>query len=152
MTAENRTCFVVVVLNTMVTMFSVYCKRKFEVEPVEVIYSDGKSSVYPDLSLYHMEVLLSYVIEIVRVPLEANKVVGLLNKMQLHAKKSDLVDKWSAFIVSVPPTRSDILHLCDVVEDVVIAFGYNEIPKRILASLKPLPLNQFSDLIRSEVY
>ncbi|KAI7993257.1 Phenylalanine--tRNA ligase beta subunit, cytoplasmic [Camellia lanceoleosa] len=27
-----------------VTMFSVYCERKFEVEPVEVIYSDGKSS------------------------------------------------------------------------------------------------------------
>ncbi|XP_028108628.1 phenylalanine--tRNA ligase beta subunit, cytoplasmic-like [Camellia sinensis] len=80
------------------------------------------------------------------------QVAGLLNKMQLHAKKSDLVDKWSTFIVFVPPTRSDILRLCDVVEDVVIAFGYNEIPKRIPASLKPLPLNQFSDLIRSEIY
>ncbi|THG08660.1 hypothetical protein TEA_015530 [Camellia sinensis var. sinensis] len=140
-----------IVLNTMVTMFSVYCERKFEVEPVEVIYSDGKSSVCPDLSLYHMEVPLSYVTEIVGVPLDANEVAGLLNKMQLHAKKSDSGDKRSTFIVSVPPTRSDILHPCDVAEDVAIAFGYNEIPKRIPASLKPLPLNQFSDLIRSEV-
>ncbi|CAA2996312.1 Probable phenylalanine--tRNA ligase beta subunit [Olea europaea subsp. europaea] len=43
-----------IVLNTMVTMFSVYCERKFEVEPVEVAYSDGKSFIYPDLSLYQM--------------------------------------------------------------------------------------------------
>jgi phenylalanyl-tRNA synthetase beta subunit len=31
----------------------------------------------------------------------------------------------------VPPTRSDILHACDVVEDVAIAHGYNNIPKRV---------------------
>lgn len=55
-------------------MFSVYCERKFEVEPVEVTYSDGKSDVYPDLSPYHMEVPLSYINSIVGVSLEANKV------------------------------------------------------------------------------
>ncbi|PWA68924.1 tRNA synthetase beta subunit family protein [Artemisia annua] len=46
-----------IVLNTMVTMFSVYCERKFEVEPVEVIDSDGKSDIYPELSPYHMKVV-----------------------------------------------------------------------------------------------
>ncbi|GFZ07659.1 tRNA synthetase beta subunit family protein [Actinidia rufa] len=140
-----------IVLNTMVTMFSVYCQRKFEVEPVEVVYSDGKSCVYPDLSLYHMEVRLSYITDIVGVPLEENEVSSLLNKMQLHAKKSISGDKQCTFTVSVPPTRSDILHPCDVAEDVAIAYGYNEIPKTIPPSLKPLPLNQFSDLIRSEI-
>ncbi|KAG5565415.1 hypothetical protein RHGRI_001338 [Rhododendron griersonianum] len=140
-----------VVLNTMVTMFSTYCERKFEVEPVEVIYSDGRSYVYPDISLYHMEVPLSYITDIVGVPLEENEVASLLNKMQLHAVKSLSEDKKCTFNVSVPPTRSDILHPCDVAEDVAIAYGYNEIPKRIPASLNPLPLNQFSDLIRSEI-
>ncbi|KAI8572402.1 hypothetical protein RHMOL_Rhmol01G0195700 [Rhododendron molle] len=140
-----------VVLNTMVTMFSTYCERKFEVEPVEVIYSDGRSYVYPDISLYHMEVPLSYITDIVGVPLEENEVASLLNKMQLHAVKSLSEDKKCTFTVSVPPTRSDILHPCDVAEDVAIAYGYNEIPKRIPASLNPLPLNQFSDLIRSEI-
>ncbi|XP_058213428.1 phenylalanine--tRNA ligase beta subunit, cytoplasmic-like [Rhododendron vialii] len=140
-----------VVLNTMVTMFSTYCKRKFEVEPVEVIYNNGRSYVYPDISLYHMEVSLSYITDIVGVPLEENEVASLLNKMQLHAVKSLSEDKKCTFTVSVPPTRSDILHPCDVAEDVAIAYGYNEIPKRIPASLNPLPLNQFSDLIRSEI-
>lgn len=33
--------------------------------------------------------------------------------------------------LKVPPSRSDILHACDVVEDVAISYGYNNIPKRI---------------------
>ncbi|GAB4826274.1 hypothetical protein Ancab_009139 [Ancistrocladus abbreviatus] len=57
----------------------------------------------------------------------------------------------STICVSVPPTRSDVLHPCDVMEDVGIAFGYNEIRKRKPMSLKPLPLNERSDLIISEV-
>ncbi|CAK9137143.1 unnamed protein product [Ilex paraguariensis] len=140
-----------IVLNTMVTMFSVYCERKFDVEPVEVIYSDGKSHVYPDLSLYHMDVPLSYITSIVGQTLQANKVASLLHKMQLHAEQSVSGDEQINFTVTVPPTRSDVLHPCDVAEDVAIAYGYNEIPKRKPASLKPLHLNQLSDLIRMEI-
>nr|GLL44037.1 phenylalanine--tRNA ligase beta subunit, cytoplasmic [Ipomoea trifida] len=140
-----------IVLNTMVTMFSAYCERKFEVEPVKVIYPDGKSHICPDLSVYEMDVSLSYINNVVGASLAENQVADLLHKMQLHAKKSVSKDEQVKFIVSVPPTRSDVLHACDVAEDVAIAFGYNEIPKRKPASLKPLPLSQLSDLIRMEV-
>ncbi|KAG8389670.1 hypothetical protein BUALT_Bualt01G0003000 [Buddleja alternifolia] len=139
------------VLNTMVTMFSVYCERKFEVEPVEVIYPDGKSYVCPDLSLYQMVVPLSYITSAVGVSLPAHEVARLLNKMQLHAKHSLSEKNETSYTISVPPTRSDILHPCDVAEDVAIAYGYNEIPKIKLPSLKPRSLNQFSDLIRAEI-
>ncbi|KAG8378413.1 hypothetical protein BUALT_Bualt08G0134800 [Buddleja alternifolia] len=71
--------------------------------------------------------------------------------MQLHARHSILEKNENSFIISVPPTRSDILHPCDVAEDVAIAYGYNEIPKIRLPSLKPQSLNQFSDLLRSEI-
>jgi phenylalanyl-tRNA synthetase beta chain len=27
-----------------------------------------------------------------------------------------------------PPTRSDILHACDIAEDIGISYGYNNIP------------------------
>ncbi|TQD79775.1 hypothetical protein C1H46_034638 [Malus baccata] len=73
--------------------------------------------------------------------------------MQLHAEQS----KSDNITVSVPPTRSDILHPCDVVEDVAIAYGYNNIPMRKHiptsepVSLKPLALNEFTELIRSEI-
>ncbi|GLU17464.1 hypothetical protein SLE2022_338300 [Rubroshorea leprosula] len=142
-----------IVLNTMVTTFSSYCERKFEVEPVEVKYFDEKSYVYPDLSVFNMEVPLSYITDSVGVSLQAEEVASLLNRMQLHAniaKQSGSGENCN-INVSVPPTRSDVLHPCDVMEDVAIAFGYNDIPKRKPSTLKPLPLNQLSDLIRHEI-
>ncbi|KAH6821541.1 tRNA synthetase beta subunit family protein [Perilla frutescens var. hirtella] len=140
-----------IVLNTMVTMFSMYCERKFEVEPVEVTYTDGRSYVSPDLSLYQMVVPLSYITTIVGVSLPAYEVARQLNKMQLPAKHSLSEKNETSFTVSVPPTRSDILHPCDVAEDVAIAYGYNEILKITIPSLKPQSLNQFKDLIRTEI-
>ncbi|KAL1534156.1 phenylalanine--tRNA ligase [Salvia divinorum] len=140
-----------IVLNTMVTMFSMYCERKFEVEPVEVTYTDGRSYVSPDLSFYQMEVPLSYLTKLIGVSLPAHESACLLNKMQLHAKHSISEKNEASFTISVPPTRSDILHLCDVAEDVAIAYGYNEIPKITFPSVKPQLLNKFSDLIREEI-
>ncbi|XXG69204.1 hypothetical protein AAC387_Pa06g2132 [Persea americana] len=66
-----------IVLNTMVTMFSIYCERKFEVVPVEVVYSNGKTSVHPDLSLSKMEVSLAYITGSIGVELEANEDVSI---------------------------------------------------------------------------
>lgn len=31
--------------------------------------------------------------------------------------------------VEVPPLRSDVMHACDIAEDVGIAYGYNNITK-----------------------
>nr|GEV47504.1 phenylalanine--tRNA ligase beta subunit, cytoplasmic-like [Tanacetum cinerariifolium] len=42
--------------------------------------------------------------------------VGLLNKMQLHAKQSTQEDHDYIFTVFVPPARSDVLQPCDVAE------------------------------------
>jgi len=30
-------------------------------------------------------------------------------------------------IVEIPPTRSDVMHTCDIAEDVGIGYGYNNI-------------------------
>ncbi|GFQ05533.1 probable phenylalanine--tRNA ligase beta subunit [Phtheirospermum japonicum] len=140
-----------IVLNTMVTMFSVHCEKKIEVEPVEVIYPDGKSYICLDLSLYQMTVPLSYITSAIGASLPAHEVAKLLNKMQLHAKHTLSEKNETNFTISVPPTRSDILYPCDVAEDVAIAYGYNEIQKIKLPSLKPQSLNQFSDIIRAEI-
>ncbi|KAF3437947.1 hypothetical protein FNV43_RR20703 [Rhamnella rubrinervis] len=140
-----------IVLNTIVTAFSAYCERKFEIEPVEVITSNGTSCVYPDLSIYNMEVSLSYINRSIGVSLEAEEVTSLLNRMQLRTEQSLLGNNQSNINVSVPPTRSDVLHPCDIMEDVAIAYGYNNIPRTRPASLMPLHLNALSDLMRLEI-
>lgn len=48
------------------------------------------------------------------------QVTGLLNKMQLSAKQSIAKDGQCSIIVSVPPTRSDVLHPCDVMEVLIL--------------------------------
>ncbi|KAG9454720.1 hypothetical protein H6P81_007624 [Aristolochia fimbriata] len=143
-----------IVLNTVVTMFSGYCERRFEVEPVEVVYPDGKAYIYPDLSVSKMEVPLSYITGSIGVVLEADHVTSSLHKMQLSAEQSTSKDGSTNIIVSVPPTRSDVLHACDVMEDVAIAHGFNRIPKTKPKSLtqgRQQPLNQITDLIRLEI-
>ncbi|KAF5188591.1 Phenylalanine--trna ligase beta subunit [Thalictrum thalictroides] len=142
-----------IVLNTMVTMFSMYCKRKFEVEPVEVISSDGHSCVYPDLSAYSMEVPLSKITGRIGVSADANQVISLLNRMQLLAEKSVSSGDQCSIIISVPPTRSDVLESCDVAEDFAIAYGFENILAKVSSPSQgggEQSLSQISNLIRLE--
>ncbi|KAG8381037.1 hypothetical protein BUALT_Bualt06G0079100 [Buddleja alternifolia] len=90
-----------IVLKTMVTMFSVYCERKFEVEPVEVIYPHGKSYVCPDLSLYQMVEPLSYITNAVGVSLPAHELVNVPEivtvfnvSRTLEQNATQLINKW----------------------------------------------------------
>lgn len=54
----------------------------------------------------------------------------------------------------MPPTRSDILHKCDIIEDVGIGYGFNKIPKvfpqnNTVGTYQPN--NKFTDLLRAEL-
>lgn len=59
-----------------------------------------------------------------------------------------------SLLVKVPPTRSDILHACDVVEDAAIAYNFNKIhestPKMSTVSVQ-LPINKLSNQLRREI-
>ncbi|KAG0478026.1 hypothetical protein HPP92_012745 [Vanilla planifolia] len=83
----------------------------------------------------------------------ASRVIPLLNKMQLQAEEKSNAGN-SIITVHLPPTRSDILHPCDVMEDVAIAYGYNKVPKtepKCMTTGGQQPLNLFTDQIRGEV-
>lgn len=153
-----------IVLNQMVAMFSQYCgeatgdaSQKFTVEPVKVIYPEKRDLVememtYPDMSHYDMECGVDYVNSAtgIKPPLSADKMCELLTKMQLTATvKPD----GNTLVVSVPPTRSDVLHACDVMEDVAIAYGFDNIEKTV-PNTKTIgiqyPINKLTDLLRYE--
>ena len=80
----------------------------------------------------------------------ANKIAELLSKMSLPSKA--LND--GKVEVEVGPTRHDILHPCDIVEDVAIAYGYNNIEKTMPKSMtiaSQQPINKLTDLLRQSV-
>lgn len=56
--------------------------------------------------------------------------------------------------MKIPPTRQDIIHACDIYEDVAIAFGYNNIKKSLPLTntiASQLPLNKLSDQLREQL-
>ena len=140
------------VLNTVVTMFSQYCADPFVVEPVIVRNALEETTMYPELQMKELDVSLEYINQSIGVSLGAEEVCKLLTKMQLPAKVSS--EDHSLLKVSIPPTRSDVLHACDVMEDVAIAYGYNNIQRRIpntVCNGKEQPLNQLTDMLRLEM-
>ena len=64
------------------------------------------------------------------------------------AESPDLID------VDVPPTRADVLHQADIMEDVAIAYGFNHLPRsfpNISGTIgQPLPINKLADIVRTE--
>ena len=43
--------------------------------------------------------------------------------------KSEVANSKEEVMVEVPPSRHDVIHACDIYEDVAVAFGYNNIKK-----------------------
>jgi len=143
-----------VALNTICTMFFEYCGDKFSTEMVEVIDAAGKSKEYPVLSHHVMAVNTDYIISGVGAkdpPLTPDSIGDLLKKMGLASELSSDPKNLKVF---VPPTRSDILHACDIMEDVAIAYGYSNLkivsPNTNTRGKQNL-LNKVSTLIRREV-
>lgn len=147
-----------IVLDTVVTMFSEYTSKPFHVDAVDIVYenSDGKvgkvDQVTPKLSQRSVTAPVKDILGTIGISANATEICKLCEKMQLGPASHDAAT--NSITVNVPPTRSDILHPVDVIEDVAIAYGYNNIKLEIPQTLtvgRPLPINQFCDLLRNEV-
>lgn len=67
---------------------------------------------------------------------------------------SELSETKQEIKVTIPPTRHDVIHACDIYEDAAIAYGYNKITKTIPHTNtigKQMPLNKLSDHLRLSI-
>ena len=139
-----------VVLDTLVTMFSVYCSEPFSIESAEVILPDGSTVSYPTLE-YRTEIInKDRVVNLVGFCANTETIAELLSKMCLDAVALD-ADKIK---VTIPPTRHDVLHPVDIYEDVAIAYGYNNLKKTIPKTMtiaSQQPINKLTDQLREAV-
>lgn len=136
-------------------LFSSHCSdgSKFTIEEVQVHYErDEKTEVYPKLHYHEFNVELAKINQTLGLNIDVDKTRECAEKMGLVVKKISEDSKTITF--EVPPIRSDIMHACDITEDIGIAYGYNNIP----LALPPtntigtqIPQNKFSDLIRLEL-
>uniref|UniRef100_A0A8D3BKQ8 phenylalanine--tRNA ligase n=1 Tax=Scophthalmus maximus TaxID=52904 RepID=A0A8D3BKQ8_SCOMX len=90
-----------IVLDMMVTMFS------------ELAYRTEKLSS-------------EFVNRKVGITESTEKIAQLLTKMCLRSQVTGVGDEIE---VEIPPTRSDVIHACDIMEDAAIAYGFNNITR-----------------------
>ncbi|EMT70299.1 phenylalanine--tRNA ligase subunit beta [Fusarium odoratissimum] len=142
-----------IVTDIMVTMFSMYCSEPFTVEPVQ-INSDhnNQTRVTPNLKPRVAEVEIDYLNSCTGLTESPESLCKLLSKMSYTStpstKDSNILE------VAIPPTRADVLHQCDVMEDLAVCYGYNNLPRtapsRSATVGAPLLVNKLSDIIRIE--
>ncbi|KAL3419357.1 phenylalanyl-tRNA beta subunit [Phlyctema vagabunda] len=152
MTGTDRTKLEIV-NNIMVSMFSQYCADEFTIEPVEIISEhNGESRITPDISPRNAEAEVDYINACTGLGESPERICELLTKMCYSAKPSS-TDK-NIIEVAIPPTRADVLHQCDIMEDVAIAFGFNNLPRsspnKSATIAKPLLTNKLGDIVRQE--
>lgn len=140
-----------IVLNIVVAMFSQYASAPFTVEPVEIKSEhNGCSRITPSIAARKHNAEISYINSCTGLQQTPETIVKHLSRMSMTAKHigGDVVE------VSVPCTRADILHQCDIMEDVAIAYGYNNLaktfPDKSATVGQPFPINKLSDIVRRE--
>ena len=89
-----------------------------EVFPMRLEYPDFQA-ITPDFKEEEMELDAKYVSRIIGIDLDAKGIKESLARMGIRYEKGKAY---------VPPYRADILHPVDLVEDVAIGYGYDNIP------------------------
>lgn len=122
----------------------------YSIEPCKVIYPDGTSRITPDLKYRSITAHPSYINSCTGLKLDGPEVAKLLEQMTLTAVVGENPDE---VLVDVPPTRPDIMHECDLVEDAAIAYGFNNLPDTFPPTstvAQPLNVSKVSDIVRKE--
>lgn len=140
-----------IVLNMMISMFSQYCAKPFNVESCDVLYPDGRKESFPQMEDKVFTASPEYINRLIGIEMDPKKMPGLLRRMQLPTEYDESSKQ---LVVRAPVTRADILHPCDIMEDVAIAYGYNNIQRTLPKCNtvgRQLPINKLSDLVREVV-
>lgn len=142
-----------IVTDMMVTMFSAYCAESFTVEPVKIVSEHNSlTRVTPSLEPRIAQAEVDYLNSCTGLNKSPEELCKLLNRMAYVSKPS--ASNPNILDVAVPITRPDVLHQCDIMEDLAVCYGYNNLPRtapsRSATVGGPLMVNKLSDIVRIE--
>ncbi|KAK3190747.1 phenylalanine--tRNA ligase subunit beta [Lecanicillium sp. MT-2017a] len=142
-----------IVTDMMVTMFSMYCTEPFTVEPVKIVSEHNDlTRETPTLRPRITAAEVDYLNNCTGLEKTPEELCELLKKMAYLSRPSDKDN--NILEVGIPPTRADILHQCDIMEDLAVCYGFNNLPRtkpnRSATVGGPLPVNKLGDIVRTE--
>merc|ERR1712137_800476 len=141
-------------------MFAQHCAEPFVIEPVTVIYEDdypanmfakgGDTCDTPTMKVTDFKVDVNRMKALLNLEeLSTDEICAFLQKMMMPATQAG--DNVS---VKVPCTRPDVMHECDIAEDLAIAYGYNNLKicvPQMMTEIREQPVSRITDLLRNEV-
>lgn len=145
-----------VLVNQLVCAFSAYCEDPFTVEAVQVNYEeptpDGTTSlVTPTMETKEMTMNIARLNSIIGIKMRDGAECAQLLKKMMYTIKTTTE---SEVTVTVPPMRTDVIGVADVMEDVAIAYGYDNITYVECKTHGPVtqtPLSKVAQLLRTEM-
>ena len=97
------------------------------IETIEVNYSYHDNKTYPDFEPKIIDVHTKTAQEYIGIDLTADKIVETLEKTRFNATKINE----ETVRVTVPRYRIDILHEVDIIENIALGYGFNELPAQL---------------------
>ena len=132
------------VLNVICTMFA---DRGAEIHEVHNHYPDGSVLTTPNMKPWEMELDNRYVTKTLGIDLTPEESLAELEKM---GHSGTVV--WNIIKTHIPCYRADIMHPIDLVEDIAIAYDYDNFVPNIpplLSEAGEDPLEVFSRMLRN---
>ena len=130
MTTETRNLFVEVTGTHLLTVHQALniitaslAERGGKIESVTVVYPDGSIDETPDFKPEIMTIDIEDINSVIGLDLTGNEIIQALEKTGYGAK----FVKTKQVQVQVPKFRMDILHPVDVIEDIAIGYGFDNL-------------------------
>lgn len=121
------------------------------IEAVTVVRPDGSERITPDLTPGTRVVELSRAKQWLGLPLDAGSLTDCCERMRLDIEALDD----DRFEVTYPAFRGDIRHMVDLLEDVAIGFGYENIAPAVVPTMtvgRARPEEVVSGLCRTALF
>lgn len=116
------------------------------IETIEVNYPYHDNKTYPDFEPKIIDVHTKTAQEYIGIDLTADKIVETLEKTRFNATKINE----ETVRVTVPRYRIDILHEVDIIENIALGYGFNELPAQLpdfATVANPDPKRQFDQIL-----
>lgn len=97
------------------------------IETIEVNYPYHDNKTYPDFEPKIIDIHTKTAQEYIGIDLTADKIVETLEKTRFNATKINE----ETVRVTVPRYRIDILHEVDIIENIALGYGFNELPAQL---------------------
>ncbi|MFX1606349.1 MAG: phenylalanine--tRNA ligase subunit beta [Promethearchaeota archaeon] len=130
MTTETKNVFVEVTGTHLPTIHqalniltAALADRGGKIESMTVVYPDGSTEETPDFKPEEMTLSIEEINSLIGLDLSRQEILQALGKMGYGAK----VVKTKQLQILVPKYRMDILHPVDIIEDIAIGYGFDNL-------------------------